>query len=161
MEAKLLKLEGRWEPAYPVEAVWDVMNDPTALAKYTPGCQKLEQIGPDTYEVALKVAIAGIGGSYQATMKKVDVVPLEHYGLKVDGKGPVGTVAVAGSFDFTAGDGKTAVSYAWDVSIGGPMAGVANRVLGGVTKVMLGQFLKDLEGELAERAAAHAADSAD
>lgn len=146
-----MKIEGRWEPKHTVEMVWEVLNDPQVLAKYTPGCQKLQEVAPDTYEVALKLSVAGIGGSYQATMRKVDMRVGERYGLSVEGKGPIGSIKVVGAFNMAPADGKTTVDYSWDIQIGGPMAGVANRVIGGIAKVMLGQFFKDLESEMDAR----------
>lgn len=149
-----MRINGSWEPPYPIDDVWAVLYDPDVLARHTPGCQSMEQTGPEQFALDLKVAVAGIGGRYQATLRRSDVQPPAHCGLKVEGRGPIGAIKVDGTIDLAPAGAGTKVAYGGDVAVAGAMAGVANRVMGGVAKMMLGQFFKDLEAELASRHAA-------
>ena len=151
-----MRITGSWEPAYPVEEVWAVLYDPDVLARHTPGCQSMEQTGPERFAIDLKVAIAGIGGRYRATLQRSDVHPPSHCDLQVEGKGPVGAINIDGTIDLAATGAGTKVAYGGDIVVAGTMAGLANRVMGGVAKMMLAQFFKDLEAELASGQAAHA-----
>ena len=47
-----------------------------------------------------------------------------------------------------AGDGKTNLTYSADAVIGGPVAGVGQRMITGVAKRMAGQFFKAIDDEL-------------
>lgn len=149
-----MHLEGRWEPRYPIDEVWTVLDDPNVLARHAPGVESLEEVGPDRFRLDLKLAVAGIGGRYTANLQRSEVRPPTHCLLTVDGKGPIGAVKVAGVIDLTPADGGTTVSYGGDVAVAGPMAAVANRMMSGVAKMLLGQFFSGLEQELASRHAA-------
>ncbi len=151
-----MQVTGSWEPAYPVEEVWAVLYDPDVLARHTPGCQSMEQTGPERFAIDLKLAMAGIGGRYKATLQRSEIRPPSHCNLHVEGKGPVGAINVDGKVDLAPSGTGTTVAYGGDIVVAGPMAAVANRVMGGVAKMMLGRFFKDLEAELASR---HAADA--
>lgn len=149
-----MHLEGTWEPRYPVDEVWAVLYDPDVLARHAPGVQSMAEVAEDQFRLELKLAVAGIGGRYTANLKRTEVQPPTHCLLQVDGKGPIGIVKVEGTIDLSAVDGATHVSYRGDAAVGGPMAAVANRMMGGVAKMLLGQFFKGLELELASRHAA-------
>jgi carbon monoxide dehydrogenase subunit G len=146
-----MRIEGRWQPQYPIEEVWAVLYDPDVLARHAPGVQSMEEVGPDRFSLDLKLAVAGIGGRYAATLQRSEVQPPSHCLLHIDGKGPVGAVKVDGAIDLSPADGGTTVSYGGDAAVAGPMAAVANRLMGGVAKMLLGQFFTDLEQELAGR----------
>jgi hypothetical protein len=47
-----------------------------------------------------------------------------------------------------AGDGQTNLTYSADAVIGGPVAGVGQRMISGVAKRMAGQFFKAIDDEL-------------
>ena len=149
-----MHLEGTWEPCYPVDEVWAVLYDPDVLARHAPGVQSMDVVAEDQFKLDLKLAVAGIGGRYTADLKRTEVRAPTHCLLQVDGKGPIGTVKVAGTIDLSAVDDGTSVAYRGDVAVSGPMAAVANRMMGGVAKMLLGQFFKELEQELASRHAA-------
>lgn len=149
-----MRLEGRWEPRYPVDDVWAVLYDAEVLAKHAPGVQSMEAVAQDRFKLDLKLAVAGIGGRYTANLQRSEVRPPTHCLLQVDGKGPIGAVTVAGTIDLSPVDGGTSVSYGGDVAVAGPMAAVANRMMSGVAKMLIRQFFNDLEQELASRHAA-------
>ena len=149
-----MRIEGTWEPRYPIDEVWAVLYDPDVLAKHVPGVQSMEETGPDTFKLDLKLAVAGMGGRYAGNLRRTEVLPPTHCVLLVDGKGPIGAIKVAGTIDLSPADGGTEVSYGGDAVVAGTMAAIANRLMGGVAKMLIGKFFKDLEQELASRHAA-------
>ena len=58
-----MKLEGTYEVKAPRDKVWNAFLDPATLQKAIPGCEKLEQIGPDEYKATLKIGVAAVKGS--------------------------------------------------------------------------------------------------
>src|SRR5262249_2403880 len=52
-------------PAPPAE-VWRRLIDPTELAAIVPGCERLEQRGPDRYTAEVTIGVAGVRGRYHA-----------------------------------------------------------------------------------------------
>ncbi len=51
------------------ERVWGFLLDPESLRQCLPGCEKLDEIGPDEYEATMKIGIGAIRGTYQGRVK--------------------------------------------------------------------------------------------
>lgn len=141
-------IDGSATFAYPREQVYKVFTDHDALSRCTPGVQSMEQIGPDKYEATLKMGVAGISGTYKGTMELQKTNPPEKYTLQLSGKGAPGYVQGSASFEFAESPEGTVVKYVWDVQVGGLVAGVGQRVLSGVAKMMIGQFVQGMQKEL-------------
>jgi carbon monoxide dehydrogenase subunit G len=132
----------------PRETVWNLLLDPEALRAAIPGCESMAESGPDQYDAALKLGIAAIKGNYTAQVRVAEKRPPESYRLSISGSGGPGFVNVDGRLDLAPQDGKTAVDYRFDVQVGGMIAAVGQRMLGGVAKMMMGEFFKGLQKQL-------------
>ncbi len=149
-----MKLAGEQILSAPRDRVWALFNDPERLSRLIPGCEKLEVLGPDEYGGTINVGIASVKGVYSGKLKLEDKRAPEHYRMVVDGKGKQGFVRGAGTLDLEARDGNiTAVKYAGDVQIGGPLVQVGQRVIDSAAKMMLGQFFAAADAELRAEAA--------
>src|SRR5205807_8953268 len=56
----------------PPNDVWQALLDPAALRAVIPGCESVEATGPESYRARVRISIAGIGGSYDVTMRLFD-----------------------------------------------------------------------------------------
>jgi uncharacterized protein len=137
----------------PPERVYTLFTDEQALARCTPGCEKLERTGPDQFTAVLKVGVANIKGTYTGKLELAEKEPPSGYVLKVEGSGAPGWVKGSARFRFEPDSAGTAVHYEWDVQVGGLVAGVGQRILGGVAKMMINQFHKDMKQVLEEGSA--------
>jgi len=135
-----MKIEGSADIPAPREKVWAAFLDPNILAKALPGCEKLEAIGPNEYKATMKVGVAAIKGTFEGKVKLSDLEPPNRYRMAVEGSGGPGFVRGDAGMQMTDVDGGTKVSYDADVQVGGLIASVGQRMLGGVTKMMLDQF---------------------
>lgn len=144
-----MRVEGSSTFAAPRDRTFQVFIDPGALAKATPGIQSLNQVAPDRFEAVMKVGVAGITGTYKGYLQIREKQPPEQYALDVAGEGSAGFVQGTGTFRFAEQDGKTVVTYLWDLQVGGMVASVGQRVLGGVCKLLIGQFMAAMAKELA------------
>ena len=135
-----MKLEGSYDIPVPRQQVWEAFLDPEKLRQAIPGCEKLEEIGPDEYKATMKIGIAAVKGTFQGTVRLRDKQPPESYRLNVDGSGGPGFVRGDTVITLSDAAGGTHVAYNADVQIGGLIAGVGQRMLGGVSKMMADQF---------------------
>ena len=136
-----MKIEGAADIPAPREKVWAAFLDPNILAQALPGCEKLEAIGPNEYKATMKVGVAAIKGTFEGKVKLSDLEPPNRYRMAVEGSGGPGFVRGAAGMQLSDVDGGgTRVSYDADVQVGGLIASVGQRMLGGVTKMMLDQF---------------------
>ena len=138
----------------PRDKVWEALNDPAVLARAIPGCEQLEQIGPDAYRVKVTAGVASIKGTYQGEAAMVDPDPPRSCTLKGSGGGAPGTVSGTCRVTLDEKNGVTEISYDADAVVGGVIGGVGQRVLTGVAKKMAGQFFTTVDDVLTGKAPA-------
>jgi carbon monoxide dehydrogenase subunit G len=110
------------------------------LKKAIPGCERLEAVGEDEYKATMKVGVAAVKGTFEGKVRITDKKPSDSYRMAVEGSGGPGFVRGEAVITLTDTPGGTRVSYSADVQVGGLIAGVGQRMLGGVSKMMADQF---------------------
>lgn len=140
-----MKIEGTYTFLAPQARVWEVFNTPQHLQEALPGCEKLEEREPGKFDVYLKIGIAAVKGSYKGKMEIADAEPPHRTRLIGEGKGLPGFVKGEALIQLTPQDQDTLISYQGDVQVGGLLAGVGQRMIGGVAKMLLEQFFKNME----------------
>jgi carbon monoxide dehydrogenase subunit G len=110
-----------------------------------PGCEDLKEIGPDQYEATVKIGIAAVKGTYKAKISIKEKQPPSHYVLSGQGSGGPGFMQGDVAIDLEEKGGETVVNYNTDAKVGGLIAGVGQRMIGGVSKMMVDQFFKKME----------------
>jgi uncharacterized protein len=139
-----MKLEGSYEIPAPRQQVWDAFLDIERVRQAIPGCEKLEPLGNDEYKATMKVGVAAVKGTFEGKVRLADKNPPDSYRLAAEGSGAPGFVRADTVITFADATGGTRVSYSADVQIGGLIAGVGQRMLGGVSKMMADQFFNKM-----------------
>jgi len=145
-----MTLDGTHRFDAPRDRVWAALTDPAVLARATPGCERLDPIGPDEFAATLSVGVAAVKGVYQGRLMITDRNPPEGYTLRVEGNGRPGFVKGEGRLTLTAEDGATVVSIRAEAQVGGLIAAVGQRLLGAAGRMLMDQFFSALESELAK-----------
>jgi uncharacterized protein len=131
------------------DRVWAVITDPAVLARTIPGCESLEQVGDDEYRMNVSVGVGAIRGTYAGEVKLTDQQRPTSYVMHASGAGAPGNARAQVTINLQPTDGgKTNLTYSADAVIGGPVAGVGQRMITGVAKRMAGQFFKAIDDEL-------------
>ncbi len=144
-----MKLEGTNTLDAPMDTVWKALNDPEVLRRCTPGLKELKEIAPDTYQATLEIGIAAVKGTYTGTLRITEKQAPAHYKITLEGSGGAGFMKGEGILDLEAQGEGTLLRWTGDIQVGGLIAGVGQRMLGGIGKMLIGQFLKCLEQQLA------------
>jgi carbon monoxide dehydrogenase subunit G len=144
----LVKLQGQYSFPADREQVWKLMLDPESLKHCVPGCESLEPTSEDQYQVTLKVGVAAIRGTYKGKIGIVDKVEPSSYRLRVEGSGGPGFVRGEASISLEEDGGGTKVVVDADGNVGGTVAGVGQRMLGGVAKMLMDQFFNCLKSQV-------------
>jgi carbon monoxide dehydrogenase subunit G len=125
-----------------------MMNQTDALLNCTPGCKRLIQISEEEYEAKLEMGIAAIKGSYDGRIILSDKTPPEKMTLKIKAEGTAGVVDATAHLTFIEENGGTTIAYEGEGQVGGLIAGVGQRMLSGIAKLMLNQFFKGMAKEV-------------
>jgi carbon monoxide dehydrogenase subunit G len=145
-----MDIAGTYRFDAPPERVWALLMDPAVIADCIPGCDKFEPSGEDSYRVRLKVALAAITGTYEGTVTLTDQVPQTSYRLVAEGQGRPGFVKGTSTITLRADGATTIVDVSGTVQTGGAIARLGQRLIGGVSKMMLDLFIACLQGKLAK-----------
>jgi carbon monoxide dehydrogenase subunit G len=129
-----------------------LFTDPAVLARATPGCERLDPIGPDEFAATLSVGVAAVKGTYQGHLAIADKNPPEGYTLRVEGSGRPGFVKGEGRLTLTEQDGGTLVTIKAEAQVGGLIAAVGQRLVGAAGRMLMSQFFSALEAELEKSA---------
>ncbi len=155
-----MKLEGEHVFKGPREDVWEMFYDPAVLASAVPGMDKLDVVAENEYEGVMNVRIGPVSGKFQGKLSLTDVVAPESLTLNVDGRGAPGFGKGVGKATFTEQpDGTTLLKYDGDMSIGGALASVGQRMIDSVAKSMIRTAFETLDKALEARLAAKATGS--
>lgn len=143
-----MKLEGKYKFDAGQEQVWEIFTDPRYLEKTLPGCEKLTETEPGKYDALLKIGIAAVKGTYTGKFELADADPPKKYRLIGEGSGSPGFVKGEALIELNDDNGKTLVTYQGDAQVGGLIAGVGQRMISGIAKMMLNQFFRRMKKEL-------------
>ena len=135
-----MKIEGVSDIPAPRDRVWAAFLDPAVLAQALPGCDKLEAVAPGEFKAVMKVGVGAIKGTFEGKVRLSDQEPPRRYRMAVEGKGGPGFVRGEAVMELSDVEGGTRVTYDADVQVGGLIASVGQRMLGGVSRMMLDQF---------------------
>ncbi|MFS8479703.1 MAG: carbon monoxide dehydrogenase subunit G, partial [Micromonosporaceae bacterium] len=133
----------------PADKVYAVLNDPAVLVRTIPGCERLEQVAPDSYKATISAGVASIKGSFSGEVHLSDQRPPHSLVLHASGAGTPGTVSADVTVTLTDnGDGTTVLSYDADAVVGGMIGGVGQRILTSVAKKTAGEFFTAVDAVL-------------
>jgi hypothetical protein len=131
------------------EAVWAALTDPAVLARTIPGCLALERVGEDSYRMDVSVGVGAVKGTYAGEVHLTDQERPKSYVMHASGAGAPGQVRATVTIELAPSENSsTVLTYSADAVVGGPVAGVGQRMITGVAKRMAAQFFAAVDAEL-------------
>jgi uncharacterized protein len=131
----------------PRNIVWETIQDKEVLQKALPGCKVFEEVEENKYHSVLGINIGPIKGEFTADVEQLDMEEPEAYRLLVKAKGKPGEIDADAAIQFEETAEGTVLTCVAEVQITGLLASIGQRVVGGVAKVVIGQFFKDVDKE--------------
>ncbi|WP_428908000.1 SRPBCC family protein [Niallia sp. Krafla_26] len=130
------------------DVIWEALHSEEILKNAIPGCQSLTLNEDGEYDVYLKLGVAAVKGEYTGKAKFEDVEKPTHYRLHASGSGKPGFVDLQMDCKIEPIEEGCQVIWECEAEIGGMIAGVGSRVIGGVAKFLAGNFFKDVQKQL-------------
>jgi hypothetical protein len=136
----------------PPERIWDLLMDPEVLAKAMPGTQTLTRTAPDRYEGKMAVGVGPItAADFDLAITLTDQRRPVSYTMQIEGKGRFGFARGSAVVDLVPEGEKTTMRYRADLQVGGKIAGLGQRLLDSVSRMLIRQGLEALQREVAAR----------
>ncbi|RZU02676.1 CoxG family protein [Rivibacter subsaxonicus] len=132
---------------------WDALNDTSLLQQSIPGCEAINPIGENEYEVLMTAAIGPVKAKFKGKLKLSDITPPESYTMAFEGQGGAaghgkGTATVR--LEATGPD-DTLLHYAVTASVGGKIAQVGSRLVDMAAQKIAGDFFGNFTAVLQAR----------
>lgn len=110
--------------------VWKGLNDPATIQQCIPGCERYEEVEPDTYVAAVVASIGPVWATFKGTVTVSDRVPDEGYRIEATGNGVAAglgkLVALVSLVDSEQG---TRLSYAAEAQVGHELAQLGSHLI--------------------------------
>jgi carbon monoxide dehydrogenase subunit G len=138
-----MKVEGAYTFPGSQQKVWDLL-----LRTCIPGAESLTETSPDHWDVLMKVGVAAIKGTYKGKVAIIEKEEPSAYTLQIEGSGGPGFVKGTARISLEPDGEGTHVKVEGDGQVGGMLAGVGQRMLPGVAKMLMNQFFECQIGKL-------------
>jgi carbon monoxide dehydrogenase subunit G len=143
-----VKLQATHTLPAPRQRLWDLLLSPEDLKVCLPGCERLTQVAPDTYEATLTIGVAAVKGIYTGRLQIVEQEPPARCRLLFEGTGKPGFIRGEAVILLTEDPAGTVLTIDADAQVGGLIASVGQRMLTGVGRMLLTEFIKRVEAHL-------------
>ncbi|QMU29302.1 CoxG family protein [Adhaeribacter radiodurans] len=130
--------------------VWEKLMDTDTLARIMPGISTIERIGENSFISTVQIKLGPVNGSFSGNMQLEDITEQRAFTIKVQQTSKVGNANAAVKVNLLpVEDTRTELEFNGDVKLSGLLAGMGQRVIGGVSNTLTNQFFTNLEKELA------------
>ena len=145
-----MKVEGTKEFNAPAQLVWDVLNDPSKMAKLLPGVESFEIQDDRHWRANVKIPL-GLGGlKMSVDFTKIEEREPEFAKLQAKGNGVGAIMNMETQFHLSEAGGGTHMRWEADVNIGGPVGSKGQRVLQPIVNQQVTNVLNTLEKQVNE-----------
>ena len=129
--------------------VWEILMNPEVLAKLIPGVSKLEKIDEHQFRSFFTIKLGPVNGSFTGNLQLEDVQAPREFTLKIQQNSKIGNANAAVKIELTPiSESQTQISFEGDAKLSGMLAGMGQRLLGGVANTLTKQFFSNLEKEI-------------
>ncbi len=144
-----MRIEGRFQfDGAARQSVWNFLTDATQIAQCLPGCESLKESADGAYAMQMKFGIGAISGTFSGSIRLHGLDAPHSYQMSVSGAGAPGFINGEGSIMLAeTGDG-TLLEYSGNVTAGGAIASVGQRMIGGAARMVIDQFFKCVAAKL-------------
>ena len=129
-----MNFEGTFEVKAPRDKVWDFLIDPNKIGKCLPDLKSLQVEADNKFTAIARVGIGFMKGDFKFQLAIVEQIPPSHARLKGTGTGVGSSMNMDASIDLADSETGTKLTYKADVKIGGTLASVGQRVIGGTVE---------------------------
>jgi uncharacterized protein len=125
------------------QRTWDALNDTEMLKQCIPGCETLEQVAENRYELAMKQKIGPVSARFKGVMTLQDIDAPRAYTMVFEGQGGVAGFAKGQAAVTLTPEGEsTVLAYTVKAMIGGKLAQLGARLIDGVARKLAEDFFK-------------------
>lgn len=122
---------------------WHALNDTEVLKDCIPGCEALERVSENRYELRMTARVGPVSTRFKGLMTLEDIDPPNSYTMTFEGQGGVAGFAKGqAKVTLTPEEEGTRLSYLVKAMVGGKLAQLGARLIDGVARKLAEDFFK-------------------
>ncbi len=136
-----MEISGEFTIAAPRQRVWDALNDPEILKQCIPGCESIDRQSDTEFETRMLAKIGPVKARFVSSIVLSDLTPPHSYTISGQGKGgPAGFGKGSAQVELEEIPDGTRLSYSAKLQVGGKLAQIGSRLVGGAAKKIAKNF---------------------
>jgi uncharacterized protein len=125
------------------QRTWEALNDTAMLKQCIPGCDSLEQVADNQYQLTMTSRIGPVSAKFKGLMTLQDVDAPRAYTMVFEGQGGVAGFAKGqAAVNLTEDGDNTVLAYTVKAMIGGKLAQLGARLIDGVARKLAEDFFR-------------------
>ncbi len=130
--------------------VWDALNDPAVLKACVPGCESIDKLTDNEYQVLMVARVGPVSAKFKGKLSISDQKPPDSYAIAFDGQGGVAGFGKGNANVSLAPEGDaTRLSYAVKATVGGKLAQIGSRLVDAAARKIADSFFKAFNEKVA------------
>jgi len=145
-----MEMTGEQLIAAPQKAVWDALNNPEMLKTCVPGCESIDPIGDNEFQVLMVARVGPVSAKFKGKLTLSDIKPPNSYSLAFEGQGgPAGFAKGSANVRLESVEGdKTRLGYDVKASVGGKLAQIGSRLVDAAAKKVADDFFRTFKAKV-------------
>jgi len=136
------------------QETWLALNDPQVLKACVPGCEAIDLISDDEYQVTMVARVGPVSAKFKGRLRLSDIRPPESYSIAFEGQGgPAGFAKGSAQVRLSASNGQTRLAYDVKASVGGKLAQIGSRLVDAAAKKVADDFFRNFRQRLSPEGA--------
>lgn len=137
---------------------WAALNDPEMLKACVPGCESIERVAENEYQVLMMARIGPVSAKFKGKLALADIDPPNSYSLAFEGQGGAAGFGKGSARVQLEPDGEgTLLRYQANANVGGKLAQIGSRLVDSAARKISQDFFAAFNEKVA---AQHAPDAA-
>ena len=136
-----MDINGEFDIPVSRQQVWEALNDPQVLAQCIPGCESIERESDTEMLAKMQAKIGPVKARFESRIRLSNINPPQSYTISGEGKGgPVGFGKGSADVTLAETDGNTILRYTATLQVGGKLAQIGSRLVGGAARKIANDF---------------------
>ena len=149
-ERMAVRVEGSFTVGADRGTVWASLLSSEILESCIPGCEGLQPLEEDSYEVSLTAGVGPIRATYTGRIALSDKIEPESFRMLFTGQGSAGSVRGEGTVTLVEAGDETEIRVVGDAQVTGAIARVGQRLMGSASRMLMNQFFACAKAKIEE-----------
>jgi carbon monoxide dehydrogenase subunit G len=131
---------------------WAALNDPEMLKACVPGCESIERVRDDEFQVLMVARVGPVSAKFKGKLTLSDIVPPQSYSISFEGQGGAAGFAKGGAkVNLVPENDQTKLLYDVKANVGGKLAQIGSRLVDAAARKVADDFFKNFNGKMSEK----------